>query len=194
MQWLLKEFINHLAKQELAETEKSQSNYKRLMTELSRKELPLHTRDWRFQPDPEVVGEQEEWFVSDFDDSKWSAIKCDRHWESQGYPALDHWAWYRLQVEFDQDWQSEELYLNFTGVDDHYRLWVNGQFVGQDGNIATKETAFENRKSYNITKLVRPGEPLQIAIAVYDWYGAGGIFRPVTISTTPLSDDRPWLK
>ena len=68
------------------------------------------------------------------------------------------------------------------------------QIVGSDGEIETQSTAFDRRKSYDISELVRPGQPITIAIAVYDWYGAGGIFRPVTLSTEPLSEQRPWLK
>ena len=98
-------------------------------------------------------------------------------------------------MPLDEKWaKAEKMFLNFTGVDDHYRLFINGQFVGSSGDVATKKTAFDERKSYDISAFVGTGDSIQIAIAVYDWYGAGGIFRPVTLSTLPLSDDRPWLK
>ena len=66
--------------------------------------------------------------------------------------------------------------------------------MARAGNIERKETAFETRLSIDISKHVEPGKPLLIAVAVYDLVGAGGIFRPVTITSTPLSDNPPYLK
>ena len=169
-------------------------NFKRLMAEIQSRDLDLSKRDWRFCPDKNEVGLKSNWKARDFDDSKWKTIRIDRHWESQGYPALDHWAWYRLKLSIPDDWKSETAFLNFTGVDDHYRLFVNGEFIGSDGDLKERKTAFENRKSYDISRFVKSGAAIQIAIPVYDWQGAGGIFRPVTLSASPLSDDRPILK
>ena len=41
---------------------------------------------------------------------------------------------------------------------------------------------------------VEPGDELRIAVAVYDWFGTGGIFRPVTLSIDPLSTSPLILK
>jgi hypothetical protein len=45
-----------------------------------------------------------------------------------------------------------------------------------------------------LTPHVQPGEEFVIAIAVYDWYGAGGLFKPMTLSTQPLDEAPPMLK
>ncbi len=194
--WLSREIINYLAKPlNEPDVARGTRNAARLNAELSRNDRELQSDDWRFQPDPTIDGEKNGWQATDFDDAEWKTIKADRHWEGQGYESLDNWAWYRLRVPLDEKWaKAEKLFLNFTGVDDHYRLFINGQFVGSSGDVATKKTAFDERKSYDISEFVGKGDSIQIAIAVYDWYGAGGIFRPVTLSTQPLSDDRPWLK
>ena len=66
-----------------------------------------------------------------------------------------------------------------------HTVYVNGKKAGSGGDIATKTTAFDETKSHKITTLVKPGEEMTIAVHVYDWYGAGGIFRPVTLTTSP---------
>jgi beta-galactosidase/beta-glucuronidase len=91
------------------------------------------------------------------------------------------------------DW-PHTIFINFTGVDDHYRLYVNGRFIGQSGDIENRLTAFDEHKSYDISEWARPGAPAQIAVEVFDWYGAGGLFRPVTISTKPISNRPTILK
>ena len=78
---------------------------------------------------------------------------------------------------------GSEIYLNFEGVDDYYELYVDGKSAGKGGDIEKRLTAFEERKSHPLTRLVKPGETVHLAVRVYDWYGAGGIFRPVTLST-----------
>ncbi len=84
--------------------------------------------------------------------------------------------------------------MNFTGIDDYAILYVNGVRVGTAGDLENRRTAFEDRVSFDVSKYVTAGSSLQISVAVYDWYGAGGIFRPVTLSTEPLSDNPPMLK
>ena len=192
--WLLEHWLDELDQPGGPADPRAEVNLDRLRAELSRREVELHQRRWQFQPDPDQQGERLGWQQKVFDDSGWESLKCDRHWDSQGYASLDGWAWYRLEVDVPAWDPDAPLYLNFTGVDDHYRLWVNGQYIGSDGDIATQTTAFDHRTSYDITRQARPGETITIAVAVYDWYGAGGIFRPVTLSTTPLTEDRPWLK
>ncbi len=192
-QYLLKKIVNEdLSKDLHAKRVGAQSNLKRLRQELDAAEIDLSKTTWKFKPDNQSVGEKEKWFRESVNDQAWKEIQITSHWEGQGFKALDGWAWYRKSVRLPKDWK-DKTFINFSGVDDHYRLYVNGKFIGQDGVIETKQTAFESRKSYDISKWVKPGEEISIAIGVYDWYGAGGIFRPVTITRSPRSQKRPWL-
>ena len=67
---------------------------------------------------------------------------------------------------------------------------MNGRLAGKGGDLATRTDAFNERKSHNVTRFVSPGQRALIAVRVHDWYGAGGIFRPVTLGTIGL---RPGL-
>lgn len=166
----------------------------RLESELQTIEKNLTDEKWRLKADPEFTGLNSDWQSPTFSTDDWKPIRIDQHWEGQDNPGLDGWAWYATEVQVPADWQTDQLYLCFTGVDDHYRAFVNGEEIGSAGDIETKETAFEMRSSYRLPKSIRPGDRLSIRIAVYDWYGAGGIFRPIFLRTTPLSDQAPLLQ
>jgi Glycosyl hydrolases family 2, sugar binding domain len=177
-----------------AEATRSAENLRRLESEIRARRISLESRDWKFMPDAENDGAMNQWHEPGFDDSTWATIRADKHWEGQGHPTLDGWAWYRLKVDVPADWPAGEAWLNFQGVDDYCDVYVNGQKVGSAGNIEKRETAFDLHSSHDIGKLVEPGKPLVIAVAVYDWYGAGGIFRPVELSTMSESVGPRWLK
>jgi hypothetical protein len=193
-QYLLRQFIRQQSKPNEKKHASADRNYAALKQELNENSIDLARRDWKFIPDPENTGYKNSFHKSNFNDAAWKTIRIDRHWESQGYRSLDGWAWYRIAVKLPDDWKGGKSFLNFTGVDDHYRLYVQDKLIGTDGIIETKETAFENRKSWDISEYASAGKTINIAIAVYDWFGAGGIFRPVSITNSPLSKKPPILK
>ncbi|MBL8811231.1 MAG: hypothetical protein JNM43_13730, partial [Planctomycetaceae bacterium] len=49
------------------------------------------------------------------------------------------------------------------------------------------------RSSYDVSSAIadlpiKDGQrEISIVFRVYDWYGAGGLFRPIFLSTTPIS-------
>lgn len=185
--WLLAELLRHLATGPPAKNALSTAEWARLQEKLHEQKLPLSDRSWQFRPDPKNEGLARGWHQPDFrPDARWTNLTTTTFWESQGFPELDGWAWYRLSVEVPGDWRGRRVYLSFEGVDDAYELYVNGHLAGSGGDIPSRQTAFEERKSHDLTALVKPGESCLLAIRVYDWYGAGGIFRPVTLRTTPL--------
>jgi beta-galactosidase/beta-glucuronidase len=79
-------------------------------------------------------------------------------------------------------------------VDDLYELFVNGRLASKRGDLATRQDTFNERFSHDLTGLVEAGREAVIAVRVHDWYGAGGIFRPVTLSTTPLREGDEVIK
>lgn len=171
----------------------SDTTVQRLNIALNSKYIDLSKAPWKFRIDQNAVGFKQHWNLPDNSTDDWSAIKIDSHWEGQGHDNLDGWAWYATEVTVPNDWDASEYYLCFTGVDDHYQVYVNGTKIGQAGVIQTKETAFEMRTSHPLPKSIQAGDTLSIRIAVYDWYGAGGIFRPIFLRTSPLSDLPPIL-
>jgi len=80
---------------------------------------------------------------------------------------------------------NQRVYLTFEGVDDCYELFVDGALVTRRGDPQRRVDTFNERFSHDLTDRMRPGSSHVVAVRVFDWYGAGGIFRPVTLSTAP---------
>jgi beta-galactosidase/beta-glucuronidase len=184
---LLSTFVGHVAEGPPPKRALKPETIRRMREKLREKKIDLTKETWRFKPDPKNVGVTENWHRIDLKlDESWSTIRVGKHWEAQGWPQLDGWAWYRLETTIPKDWTGQPIYLSFEGVDDHYEAFVNGTKVGAGGDPLTKRTAFDEPASHRITHVVKPGEKCVIAVRVLDWYGAGGIHRPVSIGTAEI--------
>lgn len=185
--WLLGVLLHHLVNGPAPRHGITDSEWSRLKEKLHEEKIRLAERSWSFRPDPNNDGLKLGWHLPDFKaDAAWTNLNATTSWESQGFPELDGWAWYRIAVEVPKLWQGRSVFLSFEGVDDAYEIYVNGKLAGGGGDIQTRQTAFDEKKSHDITALVRPGATCVIAVRVYDWFGAGGIFRPVTLGTARL--------
>ncbi len=192
--WLAGELVRHLAEGESPRHAVSPGLWNALKAKLHEDTLPFAERVWRFKPDPRADGVSEGWAAPTLDDSSWAEIRVGAHWESQGHPGLDHWAWYRLDVEVPERWRGRPIYLTFEGVDDCYELFVDGQLAAKRGDPTTRQDTFNETFSHDLTARLQPGASHCIAVRVYDWYGAGGIFRPVTLGTAPYDPRTEVLK
>lgn len=192
--WLQKRLMKHLDSGPPPRNALKPETIARMRAKLNEKKIDLVTKSWQFMPDGKNEGLKLGWEKPGFDDKAWKPIKIGAHWEGQGYPALDGWAWYRLAVDvpphpqpLSPQGKAEQWYLNTEGVDDAYEIYINGTKVGSGGDIPNKKTAFEDRTAHAIPAgLLKPGEKNVIAVRVYDWYGAGGIHRPMSFSTVPI--------
>ncbi len=184
--WLLGEFSHYLSEGPPPRTMLAADVIAAIRRKLTEHKLELGgAQAWKFQPDPQNEGLAKGWHKPETKDADWADIKIDRHWEGQGHATLDGWAWYRLTITVPRAFSGKEAYIKFTGVDDFYEVYVGGTKAGSGGDIPTKKTAFDEVKAHNVTNLIKAGETATIAVRVYDWYGAGGIFRPVTLTTAP---------
>jgi hypothetical protein len=182
--WLIDVLLEHLDKGPMPKNGFSAETIQRLRLKLKEKTIDLTKPKWSFKPDEKDVGLKQSWTTIKLDDT-WKPIRVGQHWESQGYPNLDGWAWYRHSLAVPANWAGQPLYLNFEGVDDYYEVFINGQKIGGGGNIEKKESAFGVKQSIKLPDTIKAGQEITIAVRVYDWYGAGGIHRPVRLSTVP---------
>jgi hypothetical protein len=186
--WLLGVFLDHLETGAMPRNALPDEVWAYLRNKLHAERTNLVACAWRFKPDPGNQGLAEGWHkVVLASEDGWQNIRVGTAWESQGHPSLDGWAWYRLSVEIPARWQGRDVYLSFEGVDDIYELYVNGELAGKGGDLATRKDAFNEKKSHNIARFVKAGQTALLAVRVHDWYGAGGIFRPVTLGTLGFS-------
>ena len=196
--WLLHLLIDHLRSPTAPKNALPDAAWAYLKNSLNAERISLVPRTWRFHPDPKDAGLAQGWHKPQLENEEgWTDIRIGAAWESQGHPKLDGWAWYRLEVEIPAHWDARDgrdAFLSFEGVDDMYELYVNGELAGKGGDLATRTDAFSEKKSHNITRWIKPGQKATIAIRVHDWYGAGGIFRPVTLGTVGFSPGIEMLK
>jgi hypothetical protein len=168
--------------------------------EIGSKAVSLANREWLFAPDKEERGELAKWYSEAHDRADWKAISIEKHWEAQGYESLDGWGWYFTTVQIpselrvgDSGPNAENLYIQFTGADDYFELFVDGEKLGSGGDRELRQTAFELRKSFIVPKHAIEDGKLAIAVRILDWQGAGGLFRPIYLSNRPIRETAPIL-
>lgn len=191
--WLLQQCFEAFGDPKLCTSSLRPETIQALRNQLTRKIINLTDRPWTFRTDPSNDGLAQGWQREPQPSDEWKPIRVGQHWEGQGYESLDGWAWYRIEMELPDDWKDTELFLWIDGGDDYYEVFANGQKVGSAGNIEDKKTAFEIQSSFKLTS-VSSGSKLAIAIRVYDWQGAGGMFRPIALSTTDRDSSLEILK
>jgi hypothetical protein len=193
--WLAQTFVQHLTDGPMPERGFAEATIELMKAKIKEQRIDLTQRSWEFRPDPENQGLQRNWHRPTYTPGDtWKEIRIGRAWEGLGYPTLDGWAWYRTKVKIPESWKGEPVYVAFEGVDDYYELYVNGNRAGSGGDIETRTTAFDQRKSHEVTEYTESGREAVIAVRVYDWYGAGGLFRPVVLSTAALGNRLEVLK
>ncbi|MBM4047555.1 MAG: DUF4838 domain-containing protein, partial [Planctomycetes bacterium] len=161
---------------------------------------------WKFMWDPDKVGERDRWFDEDFDAARWHDISTTGSWEMQeigrqwkeahkeDYNGI---AWYRTSFKASQPEKPARIQLVFGAVDEACKIWLNGRLALErpypyKGNPDSWRESFE----LDITSLVRYDKPNVLAVRVEDNAGAGGIWRPVWLTTaeSPATDQKNAVK
>ena len=118
----------------------------------------------------------------------WRDLQAGSHWENQGED-LKHFtgiAWYRVDVQVPADWNGLNARAVFEGVDDSFECWVNGKSVGRFGDPETETTIWLERQVADLAGALRPGGVNTIVLRVVDHAGAGGLWKPVFLTTGPV--------
>ncbi|MCA8973088.1 MAG: hypothetical protein KDC98_00120 [Planctomycetes bacterium] len=187
LNYLLKEHLSHGPPSRHALTGATIKALRRKLTE-KKIDLPV----WRFRTDPADEGRDAGWQrpTTDVTTEKWRDLKAGSHWENQGED-LKHYtgvAWYRVDVDIPADWNGLDPRAVFEGVDDSFECWVNGTSVGRFGDPATGVTIWLERQIANLAETLRPGSTNTIVLRVVDHMGAGGLWKPVFLTTGPTGD------
>jgi hypothetical protein len=103
--WLLRELLDHLATGPAPAHALPPDLWQQLKEKLHEEKIALTDREWRLRPDPRNEGVESQWFRADLaEDDTWKPVRVGAHWESQGFPSLDGWAWYRIRVPVPASW------------------------------------------------------------------------------------------
>ncbi|GHN01999.1 hypothetical protein WSM22_34880 [Cytophagales bacterium WSM2-2] len=127
---------------------------------------------WKFH-----IGDQADWSASNFDDSRWSAIKAPAYWEDQGFNGYDGFAWYRRKFDGRNLDKDKNYCLGVGYIDDTDEVYFNGKLVGFSGSMPPHyRTAFNNERRYQLPPdLINYQGENTIAVRVFDAALGGGI-------------------
>ncbi len=166
---------------------------------------------WKFNLVEKPSQRPLDFFKEGFDASKWAEINVPSCWVLEGYgipiytnivypfpknpPFIDEngvngnpVGSYIKSFEIPEDWNGNEVFVHFAGVDSAFYVWVNGKPVGysEDNRLPAE---------FNITRFLKKGKNT-IAAQVFRWcdgsyfedqdgWRMAGIYRDVYLYTTP---------
>jgi beta-galactosidase len=164
---------------------------------------------WKFNWVDSVKKKPNDFYQTNFDDSRWGQIAVPANWEVNGYgtpfyhshqcfkanvvpPEMPaHYnpvGSYRKTFTLPDNWNEKQIFVHFGAVKSAFYLWVNGQKVGysQDSKTAAE---------FDISSYLQAGEN-QLALQVYrysdgsyfecqDMWRVSGIERDVYLFATP---------
>ncbi|WP_330671753.1 sugar-binding domain-containing protein, partial [Blautia sp.] len=170
---------------------------------------------WKFCPDPEGIGEKEQWQILGLPESipmpvpsSYNDITTDK-----AIRDLIGDAWYEKTTIIPKSWLGKRVVLRFGSVTHSGKVWVNGQYLMEHkGGYLPFEQEIQNMvplgEEVRITVKVNnvldyqtlpPGEieilkdeyryekPIKIQNYFHDFYNYAGIHRPEKLYTTSSS-------
>ncbi|TRX65817.1 glycoside hydrolase [Carboxylicivirga sp. M1479] len=147
-------------------------------------DLPLEGY-WKFK-----TGDKNYYKEAAYNDANWDEIKVPSPWEEQGYDDYDGMAWYRLTTTLPSELKQDKLVLLLGKIDDVDEVYVNGELIGQTGEISNSHffvygDAWKAERGYTIPPhLYQNTKTITIAVRVQDRTQTGGIYQgPVGIIT-----------
>ncbi len=146
---------------------------------------------WKFMPQDNL-----DFARPDFDDSAWKTIEVDRTWNQQGYPKYEGFAWYRIRIVIPSSLiknavLKDSLIFHLGKIDDFDQVFLNGELIGENlknvppGTKATDDFKNLDHSFWNVPRRyslavddprIKWDRENVIAIRVYDWGVAGGIY------------------
>ncbi|HEX9252150.1 MAG TPA: beta galactosidase jelly roll domain-containing protein [Ignavibacteriaceae bacterium] len=154
--------------------------------------IGLYTNEDGLEPDVNLsgiwdfkTGDDSSFLKNNALDSNTDKLMVPAHWDVQGYPDYDGFAWYKKTFYLPKEQDGESMILMLGKIDDIDQTFVNGILVGSTGlwNFNGTPTEFDKNEEYRITriysvpqKLLKFGEENSIVVRVYDGFKNGGIY------------------
>lgn len=158
------------------------------------REIKLINSGWQFH-----IGEVDEAYAVDFDDSGWRRLNLPHDWSIEGEFNEQHPAgvgggalpggigWYRKSFVVPESDSGKIISITFDGIYRNSEVWINGDYLGKRPN---GYISFQ----YNMTPHLVYGKENVITVRVDNseqpnsrWYSGSGIYRKVQlVKTNPL--------
>ena len=148
---------------------------------------------WRFQVDVLNLGEKEHWYQTEFNRAAWARVSVPKAWDLYdealwGYEGV---GWYATTLKGAWAGKDAVQRLKFDRVNYHSRVWLNGEFLGENVN---GYLPFE----FDVTGKLKPDADNVLVLRVdnrpqlrwlpgakeIEWIQYGGILGPVTLESS----------
>lgn len=136
---------------------------------------------WKFHLDYDNRCTDDEYFKTEYDDSKgWPAVSSWSMPSSQGYARqVGGYFWYRVRFQAPAFPAGKKVFLIIGSLDDSGDVYLNGVKVGSQPSPYGWDKFFV----MDVTQAIRPGEENVLAIHGYDSGGGEGVWRPSGLYT-----------
>jgi len=151
---------------------------------------------WRFQPDPNGIGDGQHWERADFDRSAWRSVTVPMAWDHFD-PVMDGYegvGWYALALPAELVTAGAWQRLHFGRANHRASVWIDGHPAGEN---LTGYLPFE----VAVTPWLTPGRSAWVVVrvengvrcdwlpgaTVVEWVQYGGLLEPVELLTTAPS-------
>ncbi len=142
-------------------------------------DIALPSRSWKFKTDPDGVGQEQGWYVANFDDSEWKDdARTEIHWGRFLDEAYIGPAWYRRNIDVPEVTGWDVALLRFNGADEQAWVWLNGEYAGEH---AMGPSGWDVPFMIDVTDLIKTGEANKLAVRVENTAGGGGLWAPVEL-------------
>jgi hypothetical protein len=138
-------------------------------------ELPL---TWRFRPDPEKVGDQQQWFAAPHPD--WKSIQVTAPWTEQGYGDFHGEAWYELEFDYTAP-ETTRLAIYCGAIDGFAWFYLDGKAIGSQ--LEPPDKMWDQPFAIPLQALANGHHVLHVKVAKDMW--AAGIWKPVKLVVLP---------
>ncbi|SMO72900.1 sialate O-acetylesterase [Saccharicrinis carchari] len=139
---------------------------------------------WKFKP-----GNSQRYSDYNYNDESWDTVNVPQTWESQGYPNLDGYAWYRKTFSWERAGSGEDVVMVLGRIDDKDMVYLNGQWIGsidemKKGSYHAGKEDYQTLRAYRIPRNMLHRGKNVLAVRVWDDRLDGGIYEgPLGIMT-----------
>jgi hypothetical protein len=125
---------------------------------------------WRFK-----AGDDSLYAKQEYNDSGWEPIKVPSSFETQGYPNLDGYVWYRVHFKVPRNLKNAQYYVLPGKIDDVDATYLNGVLLGSTGKFPPDAVSeWNTQRAYKVPAGLLKEQNV-LAIRVFDMGGPGGI-------------------
>lgn len=132
---------------------------------------------WKLKFDESNSGEQQGWYRTKLNDSKWLPVSISKFWDEM-YDKHIGYGWYRLTFTAPTVATGKQVFLAVGAADDSASVWLNGILVG--GHYIGPE-GWDKSFALDVTNQIQPGRTNEVVIRVYNRALQGGLWKSIKL-------------